>query len=79
MELQERLERIKKVNEEKKAEKARLEGKLESLKEQMKKDFGCDTIEELEEKGRQLDKEIAEQRPILEAKLLEMEEKLGIV
>lgn len=79
MELQERLERIKKVNEEKKAEKARLEGKLESLREQIKKDFDCDTIEELQKLDKEFMLEIERQKPILEEKLSEMEKTLGIV
>lgn len=74
MTLQERLEKLQRDNEAKKQERDRLQGRLDGLMQQMKEDYGCDTVEELEAKTAKLEPQIAELEEAIEAQLTEMED-----
>jgi len=73
MTLQERLEKLTRDNEQKKQEKNRLQGRLDGLMQQMKDEFGCDTIDELEDKVNELVPQISELERAIELQLAEME------
>lgn len=73
MTLQERLDKLQKDNESKKQEKNRLQGRLDGLMQQMKDEFGCDTIEELDKKASELVPVISELETTIETQLAEME------
>jgi len=73
MTLQERLEKLTRDNEQKKQEKNRLQGRLDGLMQQMKDEFGCDTIDELEDKVSELVPQISELERAIELQLAEME------
>lgn len=73
MTLQERLEKLTRDNEQKKQEKNRLQGRLDGLMQQMKDDYGCDTVEELEAKIEELAPQITELESSIATQLTEME------
>lgn len=73
MTLQERLDKLQKDNEQKKQEKNRLQGRLDGLMQQMKDEFGCDTVEELDKKASELVPVISELETTIETQLAEME------
>lgn len=73
MTLQERLDKLQKDNESKKQEKNRLQGRLDGLTQQMKDEFGCDTVEELDKKASELVPVISELETTIETQLAEME------
>ena len=70
--MQERLERIKKLNEEKKTKKSRLEGRLETAKESMR-EYGCETLEQLEELLKENEEKLLKDGFQLDEKLKELE------
>lgn len=74
MDLQTRLENIKRDNDRKKEEKNRIEGRLDSLKQQMKEQYQCETIEELKEKIDKLAPEIEAQEADIIERLEKMEQ-----
>lgn len=74
----ERLERIKKENDFKKSEHARIEGQLQTLKSQLKETYSCDTIEEAINLKNSLSSEIEKLGNSIESSLVELEAKLGI-
>ena len=53
-----RLMEMKKNIEDKKVKKSRYEGKLETLQEQLKKDFGCASVEEAQDKLDEMEKDL---------------------
>lgn len=73
MTLQERLEKLTRDNEQKKQEKNRLQGRLDGLMQQMKDDYGCETVEELETKIEELAPQITELETSIATQLTEME------
>ena len=73
MTLQERLEKLTRDNEQKKQEKNRLQGRLDGLMQQMKDDYGCETVEELETKIEELAPQIIELETSIATQLTEME------
>lgn len=73
MTLQERLEKLTRDNEQKKQEKNRLQGRLDGLMQQMKDDYGCETVEELEAKIEELAPQITELESSIATQLTEME------
>lgn len=73
MDLQARIETIKRDNDRKKEEKNRIEGKLDSLKQQMKEQFGCDDIKQLQDKIVTLKAQIAEQEADITDRIEKME------
>lgn len=74
MKTQELIDLKKKISESE-LERARLEGNLENLKEQMVKDFGVSTIEEAEEKLKALDSEIERKEKEIETKMADLRER----
>lgn len=73
MDLQARIETIKRDNDRKKEEKNRIEGKLDSLKQQMKEQFNCDDIKQLQDKIVALKAQIAEQEADITDRIEKME------
>lgn len=73
MDLQARIETIKRDNDRKKEEKNRIEGKLDSLKQQMKEQFNCDDIKQLQYKIVALKTQIAEQETDITDRIEKME------
>ena len=73
MDLQARIETIKRDNDRKKEEKNRIEGKLDSLKQQMKEQFDCDDIKQLQDKIVTLKAQIAEQEADITDRIEKME------
>jgi DNA-binding FrmR family transcriptional regulator len=73
MDLQARIEAIKRDNDRKKEEKNRIEGKLDSLKQQMKEQFDCDDIKQLQDKIVALKAQIAEQEADITDRIEKME------
>lgn len=73
MDLQARIETIKRDNDRKKEEKNRIEGKLDSLKQQMKEQFNCDDIKQLQDKIVALKTQIAEQETDITDRIEKME------
>ena len=66
--MEKRLEEIKRLNEEKKNKKSRLEGKLETAKEQMK-GYSCDTIEQLNDLLKEKEEQLAKTKIEINNKL----------
>lgn len=75
--LLERLATIEKGLEKKKREQARLEGAFEQTMSQAKKDFGCSTLEELQELLEKTKKDNNKTEEKLQAALEEYEESFG--
>lgn len=73
MDLQARIETIKRDNDRKKEEKNRIEGKLDSLKQQMKEQFDCDDVKQLQDKIVALKAQIAEQEADITDRIEKME------
>lgn len=71
--MRQRFEEIKRLNEEKKAQRSRLEGRIETAEEQMK-NYGCSSLVELESLIEQKETELNEQKEKLENKLKAMED-----
>lgn len=71
--MQSRLEEIKRINDEKKQQKSRLEGRLETLNEKLK-EYGCKDIEELKVLIERKEKELREKETSLEEKIKELEQ-----
>lgn len=67
-----RLEEIKRLNDEKKQQKSRLEGRLETLNEKMK-ELGCESIDQLKELISSKEKQLKEKQTILEEQIEELE------
>lgn len=58
--LQQKIEELESQLERAKTEKAQIEGKLDTLKEQLKKQFGVASLKEAEAECKKMDKEIAD-------------------
>jgi flagellar biosynthesis chaperone FliJ len=68
------LERMKKKVDEAKTKVSNLEGKRDSLLEQLKNDFGLDTVEQAEKKLKELEQQKEELEQQVEEKLQEIKE-----
>lgn len=71
--MEDRLQEIKRINDEKKQQKSRLEGRLESLNEKLK-EFDCSSIEDLEKLIEEKEKEVELNKVSLEEKIKELED-----
>ena len=70
--------RMKRQIEETKDKKSRLEGKLSSLMDRLKKEFGCDSVESAGILQEKLLKDVAEKELLLNTKIAKMREQYGI-
>ncbi len=73
MDMQERIQKIQRENNQKKEEKNRIEGRLEALLQQAKEEFGVNTVEELEDKIKELEPQLVQQEQEINEKLEKME------
>jgi seryl-tRNA synthetase len=73
MDMQERIQKIQRENNQKKEEKNRIEGRLEALLQQAKEEFGVNTVEELEDKIKEIEPQLVQQEQEINEKLEKME------
>jgi len=73
MDMQERIQKIQRENNQKKEEKNRIEGRLEALLQQAKEEFGVNTVEELEDKIKEIEPQLVQQEQEINEKLQKME------
>lgn len=72
---EEKFRQLRQAHENAKSEAERAEGALTQLMSQLKSEFGCDSLEEAQEKLRKLQKQQAREKEALEVAVAEYEKK----
>jgi len=70
--------KMKERIESEKLKKAKLEGQLESLEKELSEKFGCESLEEAENKLKKLEDEIQSETSFIEKSVLKLKEKFNV-